>query len=450
MAVACDSDGTDFPTTDLATTTTQAQTSTTRPQLVNGGLIAVDPATLIPLEGSDAVLVGDGFEGVASPNGAIAAVVTQTTSPDKTTVSIVEVATGSVMTTVEAVSESVTGLTVDDDGTALWLGSFQDLVLYRLESGGSRAEALYDDFPTGFASQSFQVFPDGRIGLVGTSPTEGEWDLTSVVMVSPSASDHVQIKLPSVMSGFLDESPDDDSIAILEYSRNAAVWDVMNDRLLLVEAARDVVTEVDLSNGEVSEHPFSLPESLLSRLWMMVTPKAQAKGPTAGTERAAVLTPDGLNLIVASSIEEAEVIDPSTWETTRIPQVLMVLSVATWDATGLDIVADSFYPSPDGRHLLAQGTETSSLGEEFSISPSPVYVIDMLEPNAAIAFQTSETSDAAVQFSVTGAFAYLQTFDETETKIDVLDMELRQLTGAVAFREISLIGPAGMMAFHFD
>jgi hypothetical protein len=67
-----------------------------------------------------------------------------------------------------------------------------------------------------------------------------------------------------------------------------------------------------------------------------------------------------------------------------------------------------------------------------------------------IELPTFDVIATGVSFSRDGDFAYITTWTETEMKIDILDLEILQLTGAISFRELSLIGPADLMAFHFD
>jgi hypothetical protein len=339
---------------------------------------------------------------------------------------------------------------VADDGVIYWLSGEQGLTLYRLGPGDDQAEALYTDFPPNFTSVNLNILTDGRIGVFGVRRDEHAAGVANLVLIAADASTHENIPLENVIAGYANEPDPDATIQVFEFAGNAPVWDNESGRFLLVEAARDVVTEVNLTTNEVTEHPFSPPVAFLDQLWTFITPVAQAKGPESGVTREAVLAPDGQSLFVATVLTETEVED-SSWETTRSPEDLIVIDVETWDVSNLDIAVDTLEPSPDGSHLLANGAEvTEGTTAGFEVQPSPVYVINMSAPEVLLGFQTSDESAAEIQFSADGELVYISTWSQDIVTIDILDLGLLQLTGAVSFRELSLVGQAGYMAFHLD
>ncbi len=259
-----------------------------------------------------------------------------------------------------------------------------------------------------------------------------------------------QIALPNVDMGIIGKGEPVGDVETLEIANPVAVWHLENERVLVVEATRDVVTEVNLIDGEITEHPWRIPETGLDRLFAWMMPRAQAKGLTSGITRDAVLSLDGRHLYVATSVAEVEIEEDGEWTRLRTPQDLSVLDTETWNVSVIDMAVDALFLSSDGIHLLAQGSEVTESSNDFDVSPSPVYVVDTTSQELLIGFQTSDTSSADVAFSSDGAFVYITTWTETEMKIDVLDMGILQLTGAISFRGLSLIGPAGLMAFHLD
>ena len=94
--------------------------------------------------------------------------------------------------------------------------------------------------------------------------------------------------------------------------------------------------------------------------------------------------------------------------------------------------------------LLAQGAEVTG----SAIRPSPIYVIDMATAQVGPGFQTNDLTRTDVQFSVDGKLAYLSSVDDSGDRIDILDLDIQDLTGAMAFGRLSLIGRAGLVAFH--
>ena len=64
----------------------------------------------------------------------------------------------------------------------------------------------------------------------------------------------------------------------------------------------ETVTEIDLSDGGISEYSWRAAEAGLDRLFTWLIPTAQAKGPTAGVTRDAILSADGGNIFVATVV----------------------------------------------------------------------------------------------------------------------------------------------------
>lgn len=453
LAIAACSGGTAATTTGAPTTSILPTTTVTNPPLVNGGLIPIDPATLIPLQGAEPILVADLFTGVISPSGAFSAIQSVTTANDQVRMALVEIATNTVLANVGMSHGFWDDPIVTDDGVAYWIGGDGvdgGLTLYRAEPGDDQAEVLYTNFPREFSGSDFNLLDDGRFGVFGTKFDNNPAGLATLILIAADASTHQEIPLDNVIAGYANAPDPEDTLQVFEFAGNAPVWDIQSDRFLLVEAARDSVTEVDLTTSQVTEHPFSTPEAFLDPLWAFVAPVARAKGPVAGVAREAVLAPDGQSLFVATSVAHTEV-DGTYWETTRSPEKLMVLDAATWQGSILDIAVDTLEASPDGLHLLAHGAEiTEGTGSGFEVQPSPVYVIDMSVPEVLVGFQTSESSTAEIQFSSDGELVYISTWNQDMVTIDILDMSLVQLTGAVSFRDLSLVGEAGYMAFHLE
>ncbi len=429
--------------TSLTQTTTPAETTTTtRPQIVDGGLVPVDPATLVPVPGSKSITQGKWFQGTVSPSGKRLALLKLMNNAQEW-VEVVDLETNEVVAETR-VPQGASGLQISNDGTAFWVTGGNRMTLFRLAAGANDREKVFDKFPEDFFTDAFQLLGDERFGFFGITSTDGvNRGEASIVIVDAEDDSMTQIPLPKVDMGIIGETEPGDDVETLEIANPVAVWDSEKDRVLIVEATRDVVTEVSLSDGEIVEHPWRTPEAGLGRLFAWLIPTAQAKGLTGGVTRDAVLSADGGRLFVATSVREIE-----DDKQVSSPLDLVVLDTETWDATAIDAQVDTLYPSPDGVFLLAQGVEVTE--GESDLRASPVYVIDMVTAELLIGFQTSDIGAADVSFSRDGAEAYITTWSESDMKIDILDMGLLQLTGAVEFPEISLIGEAGLMAFHFD
>lgn len=428
-------------------TSNQSNTTTTRQQLVDGGLITIDPATLIPISGSDPVVVGISHQGVVSPNGQFTVIETWNKAGTGVTISIVDNTSTSVLSSVVA-GTGVQGLTIDDQGTAFWLDHlYNSMPINVLSAETQDPFRLTLKLPEGFFSDELAVLDDQRLGLFGSYPEGGVVSGDVSVMVVDITSQSVQeIKLPTIKTGIIGEVESSFSFPVFEIMEPAVVWDSDNERALVVEATRDVVTEIDLNTGAVTEHTWEIPEAFLTSLFMWLTPPAQAKGPSVGTRRDAILSPDGRSLYVATAV--------STLEETAskaVPQNLIAIDTETWQIAGVfEATADTLYASPDGVHLFAQGAVVTESGTEFQTRATPVYMIDMNDREFVVGYEIAEESRAELDFSANGDMVYISTWGDQGRKIDVLDLGLGQLTGSITFRQISLVGRAGLMAFHFE
>lgn len=440
---ACSSGASTTTTTEPETTsTTQHTTTTTRQQIVDGGLVPVDPATLIPLPGASSITQGDWFEGTVSPNGGWVAL-RKSLRSEQLWMEIVDLATSEVVAETR-LPQGASGLQITDEGTAFWMSGGNRMTLFRLRAGASNREKVFDKFPEDFFTDAFQQIDRDRFGFFGLTSTDGQnQGEASIVVLDAWEGSLTQVALPGLDMGIIGRAEPIGDVESLEIANPVAVWDTDNNRVLIVEASRDVITEVNLATGEITEHRWTRPEAFLERLWAFFIPRALAKGLTKGTTRDAVLSTDGDLLYVAT---RTTVIDED--KEVSSPLDLVVLDTGTWAAAVIDANVDTLYPSPDGVFLLAQGVDVVSGGA--GVRASPVYVIDMSSGELLIGFQTSDTSGTNVSFSRDSGEAYITTWSEQEMKIDILDLGLMQLTGSVAFRELSIVGEAGLMAFHFN
>ncbi len=438
---ACTGDTAPTTTSQTQTTNSSGVTTTTRPQITDGGLVPIDPATLVPVPGAKSITQGDWFEGTVSQNGTWLALLKWLRS-EQEWVEIVDLTTNEVVAETR-VPQGASGLQITDAGSAFWIAGDNRMTLFRLLAGANNREKVFDRFPEDFLTDTFQMLGDDQFGFFGIISTDGvnQGEATIVILDAVDGS-LTQVALPDVDIGIIGEGEPVGGVETQEIANPVAVWDIANERVLIVEATRVVVTEVSLSNGEISEHPWRRPEAGLDRFLAWLIPTAQAKGVTTGITRDAALSPDGGSLYVATSVRE--IVEDE--EVSRHLN-LIVLDTETWEAQTIDVAVDTLYPSPDGVFLLAQGVEV--IEGELGVRASPVYIIDMATAELLIEFPISDGIATGISFSRDGSFAYIITLTDTE-KIDILDLEILQLTGAISFRELSLIGPASLMAFHLD
>ena len=414
-------------------------TSTTRPRLVDGGLIRIDPATLIPLAGAQPISIASSFDGLVSSNGRWAVLQTWRSSTDQQSVEIVDLTINEVISSV-VTDAGIPDLSIDDNGNVYLLSWMEQPRLELLRPGAETAEVLIDVFPAGMAPTEMGVFGPQRFGFFGTTSDGG----AHLFISDLETGEVTEVPLPNVEVGVIEEVELIDDFPVFETANPAVIWDTERSRVLIVEGTRDIVIAIDANTGQVSEHVWEPPTSLLDRLWAAFLPTAQAKGLTTGTTRSAVLSQDGTKLYIATSSSELR-----EGGTFRAPQDLVVLNTRSWDTISIDVVADTLWTSPNSGLILAQGSEVTDNPAESSVSASPIYVIDPTD-DSVNTIQTTSSSVAEISFSADGNLLYIATQTPTDMKIEILDLTFRQLTGAIEFRELSLVGPAGLMAFHLD
>ena len=414
-------------------------TATTRPRLVDGGLIPIDPATLIPLSGAQPISIASSFDGLVSSNGRWAVLQTWRSSTDQQSVEIVDLTINEVVSSV-VTDAGIPDLSIDDDGNVYLLSWMEQPRLELLRPGAETAEVLIDEFPAGMGPTEMGVFGPQRFGFFGTTSDGG----AHLFISDLETGEVTEVPLPNVEVGVIEEVELIDDFPVFETANPAVIWDTERSRVLIVEGTRDIVIAIDADTGQVSEHVWESPTSLLDRLWAAFLPTAQAKGLTTGTTRSAVLSQDGTKLYIATSSSELR-----EGGTFRAPQDLVVLNTRSWNTISIDVVADTLWTSPNSGLILAQGSEVTDNPAESSVSASPIYVIDPAD-DSVTTIQTTNRSAIEISFSPDGNLVYIATRGVAEMKIEILDLTFRQLTGAIEFRELSLIGPAGLMAFHLD
>ncbi len=420
LALAACSAGTVTTTTTTTTTTSDpfATTTTRAPQLlVPGGLIAVDPATLVPYEDAEPIIVGTSHHGTVSSNGTWVAVASASEDGD-----VVIVITGDDRDVVSQTPGSGEGLYVDDEGLAVWFdegrlrSSATDAPWQDLELPGPVPPALTD---------SLEVFADGRIAYA-ISPDDGPGPI-SLVLVNEAS--HSELVIQGVDAGPLSVS----DLPVPDFLAPAVVWDPARNRAILVSATANEVAVVDLGSGETVIHHFD----------------ADAL-PDWGVGRDAFLTTDSETLLIATRVLELAG-GEADWEAHEYAGDLVLVDTADWATTETTQSIWTLSPSRDATSVAGTGASvTWSQSGDAETLQSPVYLIDGTDGEVLVGFEGRSGTIDEVQFSGDGAEMYVMSESEDGTNIDIIDVATQQLAGSLGFNRISLIGGAGLMAFHLD
>lgn len=410
--------------TSAASTTTSSvisTTSSTHPtqSLVPGGLIQVDPATLVPYEDAEPIVVGHSHRGVVSSNGDWAAIVTERAGED-IEVSIVDL--DDLEVDFSTTGGPVSGLVVDDAGTAAWFdegrlrGFSADIEFDAHSLPGPVDPAL---------AESLSILDDGRVVYLKTG--EGG---DGVTIVSVDATGPSEITVDGVATG--PTAGTDPDLPSRDFIAPAVGWDDQNNRALIVSATSNDVIEVDLSTGESRTHPFQGPND----------PGDQGVG------RDVFTSATGDVLLIATRTLTVDG-GPGNWTAVDTAEDLVSVDTVDWSSQLNTQSAWALQPSLDDRYVAAMGATITwgSDGEE-SVLQSPVYLVDGNTGEPLVGFEGRSGGIADTQFSGDAAEMYVISESEDGTNIDIVDVASQGLAGSLAFTRISLIGEAGLISFH--
>jgi hypothetical protein len=282
--------------------------------------------------------------------------------------------------------------------------------------------------------------------LIAAYGTTGDWDSSSqtleLVTVDVSKGAVTVIDLPQVTFGVLEEVDIGQDWFPFVGAYPAVVWD--GARALVVHADQDVVTQVDLETGAVSDHAFSPEMARPGGLFAWLAAPAQAGGmPTADSTRSAVLSPDGDLLYVATRVGDAVVEDEDTWFLRTDSIGLDVIDTSTWEKVDrLDAPIGEVRISPDGTRLLAWGyTQRDSISAS-SIDSHGLFVIDTADLEVLGHHEGVDDWYSSVSFSADSVFGYVSTWSAT----DVIDLESGLMVGDGRDGELQIWGEAGIVA----
>lgn len=411
-----------------ATTTTaiSATTSTSQsaPTLVPGGLIQADPATLVPYEDANPIVIGAAHGGVASSNGRWAAVATRD-EPAAGVISLIDLET---MTVTRSTEGSADGLVVSDAGVAYW---FEDGFLTGLSHDEEWIDIQFPGPVLPALATTLLVSRDGRVMYV----LGGEDEAEPVRLVLVDGSEIEDIAVPGIVAGPI--TPTHPDVPSHEAITPSLAWDEANDRALVISATANEVVEVDLATSAMTSHRFESPVS-----------------PGAGQQsvrRDSFVSASGEILLIATRSLTVTGDADDNWHATDSAADLTVVDTTDWSSEVLTQSISSLEASPDRTYVAGTGASISSSWDaEGEILQSPIYLIDGVTGVPVVGFEGRSGTIVDTQFSADSAELYVISESEEGTNIDIIDVATTELAGSLGFARISLVGEAGLIAFHLE
>lgn len=427
------------------TVTTQRRTTTTI-DTERAAIYRVDPITLEPIAGFDPIPVGDWFWGVTSNNGAWLALYAGDETGVSSDLKLIDVDDWETVSTWDFVGEQP--LYVTDDGTIYsFEGSSPSIKLSRRTAGQPDAEVvarLPDDFFSWYEIDLLQ----GNAAILGYRSVEGRSGGEAVIVtVDLSNGAITEIPLPGVDFGIVEEVDIAETYPAVIDASPAVVWDHEEYRALVVHANKDVVTEVDLATKEVSDHHFGPESSAWGQLFAWLVPPARAGGGAyASTRRMAVMSADRSSLYIATMIGDIAV-DETGWSSLHLPTGIITVDTATWQVVDrLDAPISEIFLSPTGDRLLATGYGYTQTRDTYESNASGFYVIDPIDLDVIARYDPGQPTELhwGFSFSRDAQLGYV-TASDTQTEIDVIDLETGVILNTRSDPEIQMFGDIGVL-----
>jgi hypothetical protein len=434
-----------------------------------------DPGSLADLPGYEPIGFGHHYQYAISPDGRTLATMTWPSGMHNRdgVLHLIDLPSWTEHSTGVTLDDYVNDLVFSPDGKALYWtqptqrdpahGLPRDYQLYRY-AVGRRKLTVVTGFPSSFSPGEMHLLRSGsRLAIYGV-PTDANYladDVPRVLLVDLVAGHLVaDVRLDGVTAGQIQlETAGPDEPPYRFYLPGLA-WDLEHDLLYVVHADTDEITVVDLAQGEISRQATVHPRyTLLERLGNWLVPVAAAKGSVPGTEKRAVLSPDGTRLYVAglrSEMTRRE--DDQEWIWHEVPSGLQIGSgqrhrvkrtgewiwhevplglqvIATGDLAELgrvDLAVSDLALSPDGRWLLLASTqEVTQADGGIEHVGRGLYLFDAQQLQE-VAHLAPEVEFRLNGFSPDGRYAYVSTsasdwqgdrYGNWRVTLHVLDLE---------------------------
>ncbi len=285
----------------------------------------------------------------------------------------------------------------------------------------------------------------GPAGLVVGGATEDTLGPALLLTIDDEDGSMSTVPLPTVLTGWEETDVSYRGFQLFRSYRPAVAW--AGDRAFVAHAHQDVVTEVDLATGTITDHPYRAQTFLLDLFVSWLTPKAQAKGPNPTTVRSIVATPDGSRLFISGYERNVSSKDGALYEMTTLLGV-QVVDTKTWRVVAtLDLPVGRLTASPDGSTIFGTGsTRAGRVEGEYTFWGAGVYLID---PSTfdVIHFDQGSDWETRVDFSRDGRYAYFtySTSASSLNQIDALDSVTWEVIESRAGIGLDLTGPAAAL-----
>jgi hypothetical protein len=372
----------------------------------------VDPYTLKPLPFLAPIPMGDSVWGQPSPNGAYFAATAWDDTSGAGEIRLIDVEAWEERGSWREAADSE--LTVDDAGTVYFtrFGKLREL------DSGMRTSQPVADLPDQFHPWEDRLGGSRYLAFGARFEPSVGLEIASVVVAEIETGQVTNIDLPGIRIGNLEPDNAEPWAGYL-YAAPAFLIDNEGRRGLMIQADRDIVSEVDLESGSVTDHRFSPegPDGSIDPTRMML-------------QRSAALSPDGTRLYVATRQLQLDATE-ETWTVTVTPLGLLTVDTTTWEISSrLDEPIGEVYLSPDGETALAWGWTSTESDQMHEMTSHGLYVLSG-EPLQVLVHHPPGEQDqwlGPISFNLVAGLGYVTNWGQGYGNwVDVIDLGSGQI-----------------------
>ena len=323
-------------------------------------------------------------------------------------------------------------LLVTDDGTIYFIGLGR---LQRVRAGDSGSETIAP-LPVGFYTWGMGRVIGGDLVTFGSRVTTDQTEHASIVSIELTNGMITEIELPEVRIGQVDPESEEPWSGFM-YITPSLVWDEANARALVVHGDEDVVSEIDLTSGNVTEHTLDSGGGTSD----LSTPILQ---------RSTALSPDGKHLYVSSRRIEGVEVEGDTWTVRTASVGVISIDTTIWQVgSRIDEPIADIHISPAGDRILAWGFSTEEGDTNYLTESTGLFVLDSASLEV-LAHYPSDRQDqwyGPFSFNDEVGVGYVTSW-AGRARIDVIDLVSGQIITSTegVGDNLSMIGPIGILS----